>query len=159
MMKQALAIAGLMALVAGPSWAQAKQNFSGTWVLDVSKSDFGQMPAPDSLVSVIEHKEPKVKVTTTQKGLSGEITNERQLTTDGKENVNKLRTQLGVQDVKSTTKWNGRTLTTSFTVEAQGTVSVTDNWDVSPDGKVLTVTRDLTTAQGPVKQKLVFNKQ
>jgi hypothetical protein len=159
MMKQALAIAGLMALVAGPSWAQAKQNFSGTWVLDVSKSDFGQMPAPDSLVSVIEHKEPKVKVTTTQKGLSGEITNERQLTTDGKENVNKLRTQLGVQDVKSTTKWNGRTLTTSFTVEAQGTVSVTDNWDVSPDGKVLTVTRDLTMAQGPLKQKLVFTRQ
>jgi hypothetical protein len=159
MMKKAWAIAGLVTLAAGLLGAQAKPNFSGTWVLDVSKSDWGQMPPPDSIVSVIEHKEPKVKVTTTQKGLGGEITNERQLTTDGQENMNKFRTQLGVQDVKSTTKWNGRTLTTSFTVEAQGTVSVTDNWDVSPDGKVLTVTRDLTTAQGPVKQKLVFNKQ
>ncbi len=159
MMKKALAIAGLMALVAGPAWAQAKPNFSGTWVLDLSKSDFGQMPLPDSIVSVIEHKEPKVKVTTTQKGQGGEITNERQLTTDGKENMNKFRTQLGLQDVKSTTKWNGRTLTTSFTFEAQGTVSVTDNWDVSADGKVLTITRDLTMAQGPLKQKLVFTKQ
>ena len=69
----------------------ATPNFTGQWNLDASKSDFGPMPPPESIVHVIEHKEPSVKVVTTQKGAQGEATTERQLTTDGKENVNKMR--------------------------------------------------------------------
>ena len=41
----------VVALLAGPALAarqDAKPDFSGTWVLDINKSDFGQMPPPQS---------------------------------------------------------------------------------------------------------------
>jgi hypothetical protein len=73
----------------------ARPDLSGTWNLDVTKSDFAGAPAPDSLIYVIEHKDPSLKITSTQKGQQGELTNTRNLTTDGKESVNKMRTMAG----------------------------------------------------------------
>jgi hypothetical protein len=138
----------------------AKPNFSGTWNLDVAKSDFGGAPAPDSIVHVIEHKDPSLKVTTTQKGQQGEVTNTRNLTTDGKETVNKMRTMVGEQDVTSTTKWNGNKLANVYKVDIQGTaIEINEAWEVSEGGKVLSVSRDVKTPQGDFHQQYVFNKQ
>ena len=88
--------------------AQDLPNFTGKWSLDVAKSDFGPMPPPESMTYVIDHKEPALKIVTTQKGQQGEMTNERNVTTDGKDNVNKMRMPTGETDVKSTTKWAER---------------------------------------------------
>jgi hypothetical protein len=138
----------------------ATTNFTGTWSLDAAKSDFGPMPPPESIVHVIEHKEPSVKVVTTQKGAMGEVTTERQLTTDGKENVNKMRVGPAEQEVKSTTKWSGKALTTAFKLDMQGNVfDVNDSWKVSDDGKVLTIVRDIKSAQGDFTTTTVYNKQ
>jgi hypothetical protein len=135
-------------------------NFTGTWNLDASKSDFGPMPPPESIVHVVDHKEPSVKIVTTQKGAQGEVTTERQLTTDGKENVNKMRVGPTEQEVKSTTKWSGKALTTAFKLDMQGNVfDVSDSWKVSDDGKVLTIVRDIKTAQGDFTTTTVYNKQ
>jgi hypothetical protein len=162
MKRMTLAIGSLLLVLAaaGAAAQDAKPDFSGTWTLDLTRSDFGPMPPPDSLVSVIEHKEPSFKITTTQKGQQGELTNVRTLSTDGKETVNRLRTMAGEQDVKSITKWNGRLLTTSFSLDAQGTtIDVSDTFDLSDDGKVLTVTRALKSPQGDFGTKMVFSKQ
>ena len=138
----------------------AATNFTGKWNLDASQSDFGPMPPPESIVHVIEHKEPSVKVVTTQKGAQGEVTTERQLTTDGKENVNKMRVGPAEQEVKSTTKWSGKALTTAFKLDMQGNVfDVNDSWKLSDDGKVLTIVRDIKTAQGDFTTTTVYNKQ
>jgi hypothetical protein len=138
----------------------ATPNFTGKWSLDASKSDFGPMPPPESVVHVIEHNEPSVKIVTTQKGAQGEATTERQLTTDGKENINKMRMGPAEQDVKSTTKWNGKALTTAFKLDMQGNVlDVNDSWKLSEDGKVLTIVRDIKSAQGDFTLTMVFNKQ
>jgi hypothetical protein len=149
-MKRALFAAGLMLLPATSAWTQnITPNFSGTWNLDVAKSDFGSAPLPDSMVLLIEHKEPTLKVSSTQKGPQpqGEITNERNLTTDGKENTNRTRTMAGEQEVKSTSNWNGRTLVMAFKLEVQGTVfAVNDVWELSDDGKVLTILRGIRRA-------------
>jgi hypothetical protein len=160
-MKRMHAAVYLILLAAATAVAQdAKPDFTGTWTLDLTKSDFGQMPPPESLVSVIEHKEPNLKITTTQKGAQGELTNVRALTTDGKENVNKLRTMGGEQEVKSITRWNGRALTTAFTLDAQGAaVDVSDTFALSEDGKVLTVTREVKTPQGDFATTMVFNRK
>ena len=160
-MKKACLTLCLILLAAATAPAQdTRPDFSGTWVLDRTKSDFGQMPPPDSLVSVIEHKEPSIKITTTQKGEQGEITNARTLTTDGKESLNKLKTMGGEQEVKSITKWTGRTLTTAFTLDVQGiAVEVNDSFALSDDGKVLTVMRQVKTPDGDLPSKMVFNKQ
>ena len=161
MKKPLLAAAALLVLVTASATAQdAKPDFSGKWTLDVAKSDFGPAPPPESIVVVAEHKEPNLKVTTTQTGQQGVVTNERNLTTDGKENTNKMRAMGAEQDVKSTSKWEGRKLTTVLTFDFQGAaIQITDSWDQSDDGKVLTVARLIKTPQGDVAQKMVFNKQ
>lgn len=161
-MKRTTGIALALALfLASLGWAQdAKPNFSGTWTLDVVKSEFGPTPPPESVVLVIDHKEPNIKTTNTQKGPQGELTNERSITTDGKENLNKARTMVGEQEVKSTSKWNGDKLETAFTLDMQGmALDITDSWQLSEDGKVLTISRGIKTPQGDFTQKMVFNKQ
>jgi hypothetical protein len=138
----------------------AKPDFSGTWNLDVAKSDFAGAPAPDSLIYVIEHKDPNLKITSTQKSPQGELTNTRTLTTDGKESVNKMRTMAGEQDVKSTTTWNGNKLANAFKLDIQGSaIDINETWELSDGGKVLSVARDINTPQGPFHQVYVFNKQ
>jgi hypothetical protein len=61
----AILLAATFALTAA---AQDKPNFSGKWVLDPQQSDFGDFPAPQSQVNVIDHKEPKIKLTQTIRG-------------------------------------------------------------------------------------------
>ena len=162
-MKNSLLTAcAVLLLTTASAWAQdATPNFTGKWNLDIAKSDFGPMPPPESVVHVIDHKEPNLKVVTTQKGPQGEVTNERILTTDGKENVNKVR--MGgpdPQEVKSTSKWNGKTLATAFKLEIQGNaIDVSDSWKLSDDGKVLTVVREFKSSQGDFVTTTVFNKQ
>ena len=154
--------AALLLLLSASAWAQdAKPNFTGKWNLDVAKSDFGPMPPPDSVVHVIDHKEPSLKVVTTTKSAQGETTNERVLTTDGKENVNKMRMGPdGEQPVTSTSKWNGKALATAFKLSAQGTdLEFNDLWTLSDDGKVLTAVRAIKTPQGEFTATTVYNKQ
>jgi len=159
-MKTRISLATAAVLLAVSVSAQNLPNFSGTWTLDAAKSDFGMMPPPDSIVMVIDHKEPSLKVTTTQKGQMGDSSNDSTYTTDGKDNVNKMRSPAGDQDVKSTTKWNGKALATTRTIEAQGmTVGIDDAWELSADGKVLTINRQLKTPQGDLSMRLGLNKQ
>jgi hypothetical protein len=161
-MKHILFATALVLTLGTSAWAQgAKPNFSGTWNLDTAKSDFGPMPMPESIVLVIEHKDPDIKINMTQKSAEmGELTNERRITTDGKENRNKLRTMMGDQDVVSTTIWNGPGLTSKYTLDFQGNkVDITDSWELSDDGKVLTLARNMKTDQGDAAIKLLFNKK
>src|SRR5260370_37948646 len=96
---------GSILLLSSAAVAQDKPNFSGNWALDTAKSDFGELPVPDSQTNVIEHKDPSIKLTQTIRGANvsgGEATSERHYTTDGKESSNKL----GQQEVKSTCNWD-----------------------------------------------------
>jgi hypothetical protein len=160
-MKNIFSTATVTLLLAASALAQpATPNFSGTWTLDIAKSDFGPAPPPDSVVMTIDHKEPSLKSTTTQKGPQGDATNEATITTDGKENVNKLRAAGMEQDVKSTSKWNGRKLTTERMLEIQGmSIGMNDVWELSDDGKVLTVVREINTPQGGFSTRMAFNKK
>jgi hypothetical protein len=160
-MKRTLSTAGVILLLAASAAAQgATPNFSGTWSVDVAKSDFGPAPPPDSIVMVIDHKEPNIKATTTQKGQQGDTSNETNVTTDGTENVNKLRAMGTEQDVKSTAKWNGKKLATARTLDVQGmSIGMNDSWEISDDGKVMTIVREVRTPQGDFATKMVFNKK
>lgn len=161
-MTQSLFAAVLLSVVASlPAPQAAKPNFTGKWTLDLAKSDFGQYPPPDSISHVVDHKEPNIKITTTtQTKEFGESTNEQNLTTDGKENPNKMRVMGAEQDVKSTARWDGEKLSTSTAFDAQGTrIEINDSWSISEDGKFLTVVRVAKTPQGEFSFKTVYNKQ
>jgi hypothetical protein len=158
-MKTRVSLATAAVLLAVTVSAQGP-NFTGTWTLDAAKSDFGPIPPPESIVMVIDHKEPTLKVNVTQKTPMGDATNDSTYTTDGKDNINKLRSPAGEQDVKSTTKWNGKMLTTSRTIDAQGmSIGIDEAWDLSADGKVLTINRMLKTPQGDFNTKITMNRK
>jgi hypothetical protein len=131
-------------------------DLSGTWKLDVAKSDFGQFPAPDSQTNVIEHKDPKLKIkSTTKGGMQGDNEVETNYTTDGAECSNKM----GPMDVKSTAKWEGKKLVMHSKLDMQGNeIAITATYELSDDAKLLTVTSDIKSGMGDFTLKSVYNK-
>jgi len=134
----------------------AKPNFSGTWTLNVSKSDFGMLPGPTSRTDVIEHNDPALKDTVTQETQQGPQNATLNYTTDGKEATN----EQGPMTVTSTLGWEGDSLVVNSKTSFQGNdISVKQVWTLSADGKTLTQNAHLAAAAlGETDQKLVFEK-
>jgi hypothetical protein len=124
--------------------------------MNASRSDFGAIAAPTSLVQQVTHNDPDLKVVTTQVGEMGDFTLEYSYTTDGKECVNKFR------DIerKSTVKWEGDTLVIESRMDVGGNaVTVIEKWSLSEDGKTLTSNRLLKGPEGETNVKTVLEKQ
>ncbi len=134
----------------------AKPNFSGTWTLNVSKSDFGMLPGPTSRTDVIDHSDPVLKDTVTQETQQGPQNTTLNYTTDGKEVTN----EQGPMTVKSTLSWDGDNLVVNSSTSIQGSdVTIKQVWTLSADGKTLTQNAHLAAAAlGETDQKLVFEK-
>ncbi len=136
--------------------AAAQPNLTGDWKLNLSKSEFGQMPQPISMTQKIGHDEPNLTVAVKQSSERGDFDWESKYTTDGKECTNTIRDN----PMKSVVKWDGEALL----FETKGKFgdndfSMTDKWMVSDEGKVLTINRHFSSSFGEGDQKLVFEKQ
>jgi hypothetical protein len=164
MMKRVVLLTVAIALaVASIALAQAKPNFSGTWVLDPSKSEMGQArvganPAAARTVTLVLRQSAS-ELTIEQK--LGERTLVSVYKLDGTESVNKSPSGA---DIKSTTSWSGSTLMTRTSMTLSGpqgemTSHTTDVRSLSANGQTMTVELTRQTAQGEVKQKLVYNKK
>ena len=158
-MKSCTILLQVILLLSSAAVAQDKPNFSGKWALDTAKSDFGELPAPDSQTNIIEHKDPNIKLTQTIRGQDvsgGEASSERYYTTDGKESSNKV----GQQEVKSTCRWDGKRLVIDTKLDTPaGPVEIKDSWELADGGKQLVAKRDFKGPQGERSQRLLFNKQ
>jgi hypothetical protein len=156
MIRKFLFISFLVALSLVSVSAQQKPDFSGTWKLNVAKSDFGILGGPTSRTDVIIHKDPSLSNSVTAEGAQGKVESKINYTTDGKEAVNKI----GDREIKSTLKWAGSVLVinSKFTYNDADVVGE-DNWTLSADGKTLTITRHFTSSLGDADQKFVFEKQ
>ncbi len=131
-------------------------DLTGTWKLDSAKSDFGQFPGPDSQTDVYEHKDPKLHIKSSVKGgPQGDREIESNYTTDGAESVNK--TPRG--DIKTVAKWEGKKLVMHSKFDMQGNEVLIDvTYELSSDGTVLTLNRQIKSPMGEMAQKVVFNK-
>jgi hypothetical protein len=147
----------LFTLALGLVQAQANTDFTGTWKIDMAKSDFGPIPAPDSVTMKIAHQDPTLKANVASTGgPNGDMTYDTAYTTDGKECVN----HMGENEIKSTLKWDGDDLA----IESKGSFgggefTAKGRWNVSADGKTLTITQHYTSAMGEADVKEVFAKQ
>lgn len=142
--------------VVGLVGAQAKSDFSGTWKVNASKTDFGPMPPPDSMVEKIVHQDPSLKVNIAQTGGSGDMTADMAYTTDGKVCVNNF---VG-NEFKTTVKWEGDDLVADTKGSFDGNdFTSQEHWVLSDGGKTLTVSRHIATGGGDFDMKLVFDKQ
>lgn len=136
--------------------AQAAPNFSGDWKMNIAKSDFGPVPAPEELTRAIQHKDPNLAIKTHQKGAQGDISTELKYTTDGKPCMNKVNGS----DSAGTAKFEGDNLVIESTREYQGMqLHTKETWSLSDGGKTLTILNHLAVPQGEFDLKLVLEKQ
>jgi hypothetical protein len=135
----------------------ARPNLTGTWKLNVSKSDFGIMPPPDSQVDVIDHHDPVLMVKVSAEGSQGKQEYTINSTTDGKESTN----QMMGQPVKSTTVWDGSNLVTNAKLSIQDNdISIKQIYLLSDDGKTLTINAHIVAgSMGEMDQKMIYEKQ
>ncbi len=144
---------------------RARPDFSGTWELDRSKSEFGlfsdrPLSKADSTL-VVEHRDPELKIRRTL-GLNGqEEVKDFAYYTDGRGETNQAT--LGVGEVKSKTRWDGDEIVSEARIKRRGQggayeLKVTQKWQVSSDGKTLTNTTDISNEAGAQQVKLVYRR-
>ncbi|HEV8038252.1 MAG TPA: hypothetical protein VGP62_05255 [Bryobacteraceae bacterium] len=142
-------------VVSAPAGSGPRPNFTGTWKLDVSKSDFGILPPDNSRTFVIDHSEPALKIAVSQDGADGKHDFTLSFTTDGKEAVNSYA---GLE-MKSTMGWESATLVANGKFKYQDQdVSVKELWQLSDDGKTLTQSAHYTSTMGEMDTKMVYAK-
>ncbi|HUE25000.1 MAG TPA: hypothetical protein VMQ86_25165 [Bryobacteraceae bacterium] len=147
---------GLATLALGLVQAQAKSDFSGTWKINASKTDFGPMPPPDTMTQKIVHEDPSLKVSVVQTGGSGDMNYDMVYSTDGKEQVN----HMGDNEFRTTLKWEGDDLVGDTKGAFEGNeFTAKDRWSLSDGGKTMTLQRHIATGGGDFDMKLVFDKQ
>jgi len=129
----------------------AAPNFSGSWMLNIAKSQYGQFPAPEVMIRKVQVQGTQLSMSTYQKGAQGEVTTELKYSTDGKPSVNGANT--------GTASWSGDKLVIESSREAQGAkLNQRDTWSLSGDGKTLTVNTHIKLPNGEFDVKQVFEK-
>ncbi len=159
-MKRAAAIIIFITFAfSGSAFALGNPDFSGTWTLDMAKSDMGQA-RPSAMagarkVTIVIKQTPAVLATTRKAGERSETAIEK---LDGSESINKSPSG---QDIRSTNHWEGSTLVTKsvMSTTGQGTVESTFVRSLSADGKVMTIDTTMKTPNGINKKRLIYNKQ
>ena len=141
------------------AFALGKPNFSGTWALDMAKSDMGQARpgamAGTRKVTIVINQTPAALTTTRKVGERSETAIEK---LDGSESINKSPNG---QDIRSTNRWEGSTLITKSVMPTKGGAVVESIFvrSLSADGKVMTIDMTMKTPNGVNKKKLIYNKQ
>ncbi len=126
-------------------------DFSGSWMLNVAKSQYGQFPAPDVMMRTVKMAGTQLSMSTYQKGAQGEVTSELKYTTDGKPSFNGASTGIA--------RMEGDALVIESSREAQGAkLTQRDTWTLSPDKKTLTVQSHVKLPNGEFDVKQVFEK-
>ncbi len=131
-------------------------NTSGTWKLNVEKSDYGKNPKPKSVTVKVVHKEPAFKYSVTGTDAEGQPINvEFDGAIDGK-------------PFKETGAQGGTTVTykrvddsniQGAATSADGSTSETFTLTVSKDGKVVTRKSTVKGPQGEYTQLQIYEKQ
>jgi hypothetical protein len=156
MIRRVIAPALLAASLLASAYAQQKPNFTGTWKLNVAKSDFGMVPGPDSRTDVITHNEPSITDKVSADTAQGKQDFTAAYTTDGKEAVNKR----GPVEAKSILHWDGSKLVVDSKLNVNDQdITAKAIWALSADGKTLTQNVHLAAAMGETDQTLIFEKQ
>jgi len=144
-----------IAALAATAVAQSKPNFTGAWKLNIAKSDFGPLPAPDSETDTFTQTDAGIKDLVTGNSQQGKLDTTITYNFDGTETVNNI----GGLEIKSKAKWDGPLLTITSKLKFQDQdVDVKDIWTLSADGKTLTKDTHFTSSMGEADQKYIFEK-
>jgi hypothetical protein len=150
--------------------AEGKVNFSGTWILDKSKSDVSQFIGVGedaektqnaSMTMVVDQQGASLRVTRILKTQGDERKEIHTYKIDGHETTN---TGFRGESVVARAFWEGdklvvvstrtmRVLMKEFSAESRGV------WSLSPDGKTLTIAAQVNSPRGEQRVRAVYDKQ
>lgn len=157
-MPRAAAALALAMFAATPTGAQSvRPDFSGTWTLNVARSDYGPFPPPARRIDVVEHREATLKVTRRDVSDSGEErAGQWACTTERVECTNTI----GGTEMRSTIRWEESALVVETKTTFQGQEAfIQDRWTLSPDRRTLTISRHAVSPQGSADQRFVLERQ
>lgn len=140
-----------------------KPDLSGTWTLDLAKSDYDQIPPPQDETLVFSHSGPAFSIATTSDNERGKEVYTLPFTTDGSETP----TPKGVfadtatlQYLSTKGEWKGASLVLTQKILYQsGAGSLKSTFTLSPDGKTLTRMMHISVDQGDFDTTSVYEKQ
>lgn len=171
-MKKYLFILSLVCLFALTSFAQTP-NVSGEWTLNKGKSkmDERQAASIESQSLKVEQtaKELKVTVTTKQTGEQGSTRTDigggvNTYLFSGQEFSSESQTQIGTVFTKTKGeikdgKLNLQSVRTIDAPMGQITITTKEIWELSADGKTLTIKREFESQRGKINSESVFTKK
>lgn len=136
----------------------SQPNFAGTWKLNLTKSNFGQIPPPTSQTDTIEDNEPSVKIAEDQRGgMMGDMNLTTTISTDGKETTS---SGMGGAPVTSIAHWDGVALVVDSKTSFQGSdIKIKATYTLSGDGKTLTEVTHVESGMGNFDSTSVYDKQ
>ena len=161
-----LILSSLFILMVIPLSAQnSNVNFSGNWVLNESKSNFGDSPfrmAPTTLV--VKHDGINLSDERTQPGFDGgEMKTTEKLTLDGKvcENIGMMESKR-----KSTVAWSADkkaiAIATTMVFDMGGEtreMKSSETWKLGEGGTTLIVESSMVSPEGEMKSTAVYDKK
>lgn len=161
-----LTVAALLASVAlRPAAAQGKTDFSGSWKLNMEKSDpmGGRMGGGGGMGGGMADAVTTITQTATQLTIETKFGDQTRTVTyflDGKESTNQSR----MGETKSKAHWDGGSLVIESTgtyTGANGAMTITSKEvrSLGDDGKTMTVVSTRSTPNGEVTSKRVYDKQ
>jgi YD repeat-containing protein len=142
-----LVVATLVSSVAVSS--QTKPNFTGTWELNVQKSDLGGAPIT-KLAAQIEHKDPALKFIVVGQAGGEDFTETETYSTDGTPTTNARGDQVKVH-------WDGATLVIETTAP-DGNALDASRITLSDDGTNLMRDYERKTANDAQKRHEIYDK-
>ena len=186
-MKKIFFLAAMLGAFSIAGFAQAKAtDFSGTWVLDIPKSQLGERMRIEALTMTVAQTDKELKVTSETKrpappadaaqpgpngpgagrgmgrNFGGDGTVSYSL--EGKETIVEIDGPNGKMPIKYRATLDAGKANLSSSRSFSGpmgeiTATTKDTWTLSPDGKTLTVAREQTTPRGSSTSTMVFVKK
>ena len=152
-----LACATIFLLQPAPQarWRKSTPDLSGTWLLNVKKSNSVGLTTRPDLPIKISHQDPELRITLTSEANGQRVERQSVYFTDGRGEENQATAMLTMnpnapprdpqKGTKSTTRWSGNKIVTRSMLQLQagGRViefELVDEWKLSSDGKTLTQT-------------------
>lgn len=147
-----------------PAAAIAQPNFSGAWRLNVQKSDFGEVPTPNSETEIIIENGADLKIAVASDAdNTGKQTYLLPITIGAAESAtpaNTFPTDALYKVLASKAQWQGATLVVDQKMNYQGSNGTVHSvYTLSADGKTLTRQTHYSLDLGEFDVTYIFDKQ
>ncbi len=131
----------LMLAAASPARAQVRPDFSGTWRLDLAKSDYGDLQGPEARTDVIEQHVGRISESVTAEGRHRKQRYTLIFATDGTQTALPPGTRMGSVTILSVSaRWQPASLIVTQKLRFQGALfEAANTYTLSANGNTLTI--------------------